>query len=217
MTRTFTLPSRLYGIYDPTQSGGRHLDKVLKELITGGGRVVQLRFKELPAKEFLDLALEAKRETARVGCLLIINDRVDVALAAGADGVHLGQEDLPLAVARRLMGRKIIGISTHNLSQALEAQQGGADYIGFGPILGTRTKQTGYAPRGLDMLREVRRAVCLPIVAIGGLSEENVREVWQAGADAVAMISSLVGAKDISEATQRILALAQPSSASSVS
>lgn len=217
MTRTFTLPSRLYGIYDPTQSGGRHLDKVLKELITGGGRVVQLRFKELPAKEFLDLALEAKRETARVGCLLIINDRVDVALAAGADGVHLGQEDLPLAVARRLMGRKIIGISTHNLSQALEAQQGGADYIGFGPILGTRTKQTGYAPRGLDMLREVRRAVSLPIVAIGGLSEENVREVWQAGADAVAMISSLVGAKDISEATQRILALAQPSSASSVS
>lgn len=217
MTRPFTLPSRLYGIYDPTQSGGRHLDKVLKELITGGGRVVQLRFKELPAKEFLDLALEAKRETARVGCLLIINDRVDVALAAGADGVHLGQEDLPLAVARRLMGRKIIGISTHNLSQALEAQQGGADYIGFGPILGTRTKQTGYAPRGLDMLREVRRAVSLPIVAIGGLSEENVREVWQAGADAVAMISSLVGAKDISEATQRILALAQPSSASSVS
>lgn len=217
MTRTFTLPSRLYGIYDPTQSGGRHLDKVLKELITGGGRVVQLRFKELPAKEFLDLALEAKRETARVGCLLIINDRVDVALAAGADGVHLGQEDLPLAVARRLMGRKIIGISTHNLSQALEAQQGGADYIGFGPILGTRTKQTGYAPRGLDMLREVRRAVSLPIVAIGGLSEKNVREVWQAGADAVAMISSLVGAKDISEATQRILALAQPSSASSVS
>ena len=217
MTRAFTLPSRLYGIYDPTQSKGRPLDKVLKELITGGGRMVQLRFKELPAKEFLDLALEAKRETARVGCLLIVNDRVDVAMAAGADGVHLGQEDLPLAVARRLLGRKIIGISTHNLSQALEAQQGGADYIGFGPILGTRTKQTGYAPRGLDMLREVRRAVSLPIVAIGGLSEENVREVWQAGADAVAMISSLVGAKDISEATQRILALAQPSSASSVS
>ncbi len=217
MTRAFTLPSRLYGIYDPTQSGGRHLNKVLKDLITGGGRVVQLRFKELPAKEFLDLALEAKRETARVGCLLIVNDRVDVAMAAGADGVHLGQEDLPLAAARRIMGRKIIGISTHNLSQALEAQQGGADYIGFGPILGTRTKQTGYAPRGLDMLREVRRAVSLPIVAIGGLSEENVREVWQAGADAVAMISSLLRAKDISEATQRILALAQPSSASSVS
>ncbi len=217
MTRTFTLPSPLYGIFDPTQSRGRPFDAAVKELLLGGGSVVQLRLKEVPVKEFLRLALEARRQTSTAGCYLIVNDRVDIALASGADGVHLGQEDLPLAAARRLMEGKIIGISTHNLSQAKEAEQGGADYIGFGPIFGTNTKQTGYDPRGLTMLQEIRKAISLPIVAIGGISEDNVRQVWQAGADAVAMISNLMGAENIAEKVRSILALAQTSSASSVS
>jgi thiamine-phosphate pyrophosphorylase len=134
---------------------------------------------------------------------------VDIALASQADGVHLGQEDLPLRVARKLMGDKIVGISTHDLTQAVEAERDGADYIGFGPIFETATKQTGYAARGLAMLREVRSAVKLPIVAIGGITEENIAQVWDAGADAAAMISDLMTAADVAEKVSRVLSLHQ--------
>ena len=156
-----------------------------------------------------------KRQTDQAGCLFVVNDRVDIALACGADGVHLGQEDLPLAAARRIMGNKLIGISTHSLEQAKEAERGGADYIGFGPIFGSVTKETGYSPRGLTMLQEIRSAVRLPIVAIGGITEANVTKVWQVGADAAAMISDLIATKDIVEKVRRVLALTQTSSASS--
>jgi thiamine-phosphate pyrophosphorylase len=134
---------------------------------------------------------------------------VDIALASQADGVHLGQEDLPLRVARKLMGDKIVGISTHDLNQAVEAERDGADYIGFGPIFGTTTKQTGYSARGLSVLREVRSAVKIPIVAIGGITEENVAQVWDAGADAAAMIGDLMAAEDVAEKVRWILALHQ--------
>jgi thiamine-phosphate pyrophosphorylase len=107
------------------------------------------------------------------------------------------------------MGDKIVGISTHDLTQAVEAERGGADYIGFGPIFGTATKQTGYSARGLDMLRGVRSAVKIPIVAIGGITEENVTQVWQAGADSAAMIGELMGAEDVSAKVRRILSLRQ--------
>jgi thiamine-phosphate pyrophosphorylase len=136
--------------------------------------------------------------------MFIVNDRVDIAVAADADGVHLGQEDLPLPAARKLMGEKIIGISTHNAEQAREAEQGGADYIGFGPMFGTVTKATGYTARGLAMLREVRQAVNLPIVVIGGITERNVNEVWQAGADSAAIISDILGAEHIAAKVRRI-------------
>ena len=161
----------------------------------------------MTAKEFLDLAHEARQQTSAHNCLLIINDRVDIALLAHADGVHLGQEDLPLAVARKLMGARLIGISTHDLEQAKAAEKGGADYIGFGPIFGTNTKETGYSARGLVMLQQVRQAVSLPIVAIGGITEENVAQVWQSGADAAAMISDLLGAEDIAGKVRKILSL----------
>lgn len=162
------------------------------------------------SNEFFHSAREMRQLTRRGGYLFIVNDRVDIALASQADGVHLGQEDLPLGVARKLIGReKIIGISTHDLSQAEEAERGGADYIGFGPIFGTTTKNTGYSPRGLAMLREIRKAVKIPIVAIGGITENNVTQVWEAGADAAAMISALMGAEDVAEKVRRILNLRQ--------
>jgi thiamine-phosphate pyrophosphorylase len=162
----------------------------------------------MSSNEFYRSAREACGIIRAAGCLFIVNDRVDIALATHADGVHLGQDDLPLDVARRLMGKeKIIGLSTHNLLQAQEAEQGGADYIGFGPILGTKTKETGYSPRGLAALREIRGAVKIPIVAIGGITENNVRQVWQAGADAAAIISDLMGAEDVTGKVKRILAL----------
>jgi thiamine-phosphate pyrophosphorylase len=119
--------------------------------------------------------------------------------------VHLGQDDLPLAVGRKLVGDKIIGISTHDLAQAIEAERNGADYIGFGPMFGTSTKETGYEARGLDRLREVHPRVKLPIVAIGGITENNVLQVWQAGASSAAIISDILRAEDIPAKVARIL------------
>lgn len=207
MSRLVSLPSPLYAILDPTQTKGRAWLSVLQELLRGGVRLIQLRVKEMTANEFFRLAQETSELTRAAGSLLIVNDRVDIALAAQADGVHLGQEDLPLAVARKLMGERLIGVSTHDLAQAKEAEHGGADYIGFGPIFGSTTKNTGYSPRGLQMLQEIREAVRVPVVAIGGISENNITQVWESGADAAAMISDLIGAEDVAEKVRRLLSL----------
>lgn len=202
------LPSSLYAILDASQSKGRSLSSILRDLLEGGAGLIQLRAKGMIPIEFFRLAREARQLTRQAGTLFIVNDRADIALASQADGVHLGQEDLPLRVARRLMGRdKIIGISTHDLAQAAEAERGGADYIGFGPIFTTTTKDTGYSPRGLSLFREIRRAVKIPIVTIGGITEDNITQVWRAGADAGAIISDLMGTKDIAEKVRRILKL----------
>jgi thiamine-phosphate pyrophosphorylase len=148
----------------------------------------------------------ARGLTASVACKLIVNDRVDIALASAADGVHLGQEDLPLRVGKRLLGDKLIGISTHSLEQAKEAEANGADYIGFGPIFGTATKNTGYTARGLEMLARLNAAVALPIVAIGGITETNITDVWRAGADSAAIISDILKAENIAGKINAILA-----------
>ena len=203
------LPPPLYAIVDPEQTKGRATETVLRELLKGGVTLLQLRVKTASASNFLQLAHITRKLTHSYGCKLIVNDRVDVALACEADGVHLGQEDLPLHAARKLMGEKIIGISSHDVEQARDAEARGADYIGFGPMFGTATKATGYSARGLEMLREVRKAVVIPIVAIGGITEANVAEVWQAGADTAAVISDILGARDIAAKVRRILALRQ--------
>lgn len=196
----------LYAILDPEQTKSRPAEAVLSELLGGGVTLLQLRVKTMAPSEFFELARRVRSETRAHGCKLIVNDRADIALACDADGVHLGQDDLPLAVGRKLMGPKIVGISTHDLHQAKEAEQNGADYIGFGPMFGTMTKDTGYEARGVEMLRQIRGAVKLPIVAIGGINEQNVREVWKAGADSAAIISDILGADDIIAKTKRIVA-----------
>ena len=203
MAPKLSLPP-LYAILDPEQTRGRAPEHVLRELLSGGAKIIQLRAKKLSARAFLELAERARELTRAHGCRLIINDRVDVALSCGADGVHLGQEDLPLRAARSLLPAKIIGISTHDLEQAKQAQNGGADYIGFGPMYGTATKQTGYSARGVVMLREIRNIVRIPIVAIGGINEGNVSAVWNAGADAAAIISDILAAEDIAAKVRRI-------------
>ena len=197
--------SALYAILDPDQIVGCPADLVLHEVLKAGIQWLQLRVKSLAPAEFFALAQSTRTQTRAHGCKLIINDRVDIALGCDADGVHLGQEDLPLAAARKLIGNKIIGISTHDRAQAREAEQGGADYIGFGPMFGTATKNTGYAARGVEMLREIRAGVRLPIVAIGGITEQNVRQVWRAGANSAAIISSILRADDITDKVSRIL------------
>ncbi len=201
------LPSPLYAIADPARTGGRPLASVIDAMLAGGVRVLQLRVKDRPADEFLRLALAARERTSRRGCLFIVNDRVDIALAVRADGVHLGQDDLPLEAVRPLVGTRLIGISTHSREQAEAAEQGGADYIGFGPMFPTRTKETGYASQGPSMLESVRRRVRIPIVAIGGITAENVAQTWNSGADAAAMISYLTRSDDVTARVKEILDL----------
>jgi thiamine-phosphate pyrophosphorylase len=195
----------LYAILDPEQIKGRAVEEVLRELLRAGVKILQLRAKSLAAKDFLALAKYVRSETAAHNCRLIVNDRADIAMAIDADGVHLGQDDLPLHAGRKLLGNKIIGISTHDIEQAQQAQRNGADYIGFGPMFGTHTKNTGYSARGINMLKEIRAAVAIPIVAIGGINEHNVRQVWQAGADSAAIISDILSATDIAEKIARLL------------
>jgi len=199
----------LYAILDPAEIQGRAPGWALEQLLAGGVQMLQLRVKALAPRDFCALARRARAETRRAGCRLIVNDRIDIALACDADGVHLGQEDLPLAAGRKLLGSKIVGISTHDLEQAKEAERNGADYIGFGPLFGSATKATGYTARGLEMLKQIRSAVKIPIVAIGGINEANVQQVWQAGADSAAIISYILRAQDIAAQTRAIVALGQ--------
>ncbi|HEY7218835.1 MAG TPA: thiamine phosphate synthase [Candidatus Binatia bacterium] len=195
----------LYAILDPDQTRGRTSEQVLYDLLEAGVKFLQLRVKSLPASDFFELARRAREVTRSHGCKLIVNDRIDIALACDADGVHLGQDDLPLAIGKKLMGRRIVGISTHDLEQAQEAERDGADYIGFGPMFGTSTKNTGFTARGVAMLRQIRTAVKIPVVAIGGITENNVTQVWQAGADSVAIISDICGTDDIVSKVRRLI------------
>lgn len=195
----------LYAILDPEQTRSRPAQAVLAGLLKAGVSILQLRMKSLSPVDFLELAKQARAVTGAHHCQLIINDRIDIALACDADGVHLGQDDLPLSVGRKLMRQKIVGISTHDLDQARAAERDGADYIGFGPIFSTRTKATAYEARGTEMLKQIRSAVKLPIVAIGGITEANVQEAWQAGADSLAIISDILHDDDPGAKALRIL------------
>lgn len=195
--RRVPFPGGLYLILDPAVAGSLSLTDLVTPALTTDVRLFQLRMKTPHAGEFSDLAVRLCALVRAGGGTFIVNDRVDVAQAAGADGVHLGQEDLPLADARAILGPdKLIGVSTHNLKQALEAEAGGADYIGFGPIFPTSMKEHPDPVVGIAGLREVRAKVRLPIVAIGGITTKNVREVVAAGADCCAVISAVLSAPD---------------------
>jgi len=178
-------------------------------LSAGGATLIQLREKHLAPRDFYREAEEALRVARARGASLIINDRVDIALALQADGVHLGQNDLPPAAAREILGeRAVIGFSTHNVEQAIEAARLPVDYIAIGPIYPTASKENPDPVIGLEGLRRARRAIGrIPLVAIGGIRLENMSEVFEAGADAVAVISLLLAdPKGIEERTREILA-----------
>jgi thiamine-phosphate diphosphorylase len=199
-------PSPLYAIIDPDALAGVGYRAAAAAILAGGGRLVQLRMKHRSCGEMMDAAAWLRALTTRAGAWLVINDRVDVALAVGADGVHLGAEDLPVAAARRVAaGRFIIGRSTHSLEEARAAVAAGADYVAFGPLFPTTTKVVAAAPQGLDRLRELRGCVGVPIVAIGGITEATAPAVRAAGADAAAMIGEIAGAADIAAKVQRLL------------
>ena len=185
----------LYLVTDRALSLGRSTVEVVRAAIRGGVSCVQLREKGCSTREFVDEARLLKALLAGTGVPLFINDRLDVALAVGADGVHLGQNDLAIADARRLVGnRMIIGISAESVADAVRAEAEGADYIGASPVFTTPTKTDTAPPLGLDGLRAIRRAVQLPLVAIGGIDADNAAQVLRAGADGLAVVSAIVSA-----------------------
>lgn len=188
----FTLP-KIYPITDTDISGLSHAEQV-RRLAAGGARVVQIRQKEIDSRTWYDDLAEAVAAARSSGTALIVNDRVDIALICGADGVHLGQDDLPPAEARKLLGETaIIGYSTHTIGQVREALSMPVDYIAFGPIFRTSTKLDTDPVVGTELLRQVRDAAgAMPIVAIGGINAGNVRSVLAAGADSAAMIGALI-------------------------
>jgi len=191
------LPYGLYLILDPSAAGRRSLVELVEIALAAGVRAFQLRMKAVGTRQLYDLAARLCPLVQGHGGRFIVNDRCDVALAVGADGVHLGQDDLLLPDARQILGHEaLIGISTHTLTQALDAERGGADYIGFGPIFPTVSKGEREPIVGLEGLRAVRRHVQIPIVAIGGIGPGNVADVVEAGSNTPAMISAILSAPD---------------------
>ena len=200
----------LYAIVDPLDTGRSPID-LAAALLDGGARLLQLRLKVAPAREVLDVARAVRPLARQASALLIVNDRPDVARAAEADGVHLGQDDLPVAAARAVLGSGgIIGVSTHSVAEARAAAAAGADYLGVGPVFDTTSKVGALAARGLDLVRAVRDAVTLPLVAIGGITPGTAPDVRAAGAEAVAMIAALVRAPDVAAAVRDTLARLAP-------
>jgi thiamine-phosphate pyrophosphorylase len=201
-----TLPP-LYAIVDPLDTG-RDPVALATALLAGGATLLQLRLKDASARDVLAVARAIVPLVRSAGARLVVNDRPDVALAAGADGVHLGQDDLPVAAARRVLGpAALIGLSTHDPAQASAAAAAGADYLGVGPVYATTSKANALLPRGLDLVAAARAAVPdRPLVAIGGITAATAVAVRAAGADSVAMIGALVRADDPAAAVRDVLA-----------
>jgi thiamine-phosphate pyrophosphorylase len=186
-------------------TAGRDFLGIVDAAVQGGVTVVQLRAKALPFREFLDLGLRAADRLAGTGVPLIINDRMDIALACGADGVHLGQEDMPLSTARKILGGdRIIGISVNTAMEARAAEAGGADYVGAGPAFATATKDTALPVLGPEGIRSIKRAVRIAVVAIGGINAGNAAALVHSGADGIAVVSAILGAPDARRASEEL-------------
>ena len=187
----------IYPVTCEELSEGRSNLEVLEAVIRGGAKIIQLREKEYQKKDLYHLALKFREMTTKDGVLLIINDHVDVALSVEADGVHLGQEDLPLTVARQLAPELLIGASTHSLEQALQAEKYGADYINIGPIFSTKTKEGVGPSLGPKAITEISTQIKVPFTVMGGINEENIDQVLAEGARKVAMVTGITKAADI--------------------
>lgn len=191
---------------DAEAAAHRDLVSIIYEAAEAGAPLIQLRAKKLATRRFLDVALRVSDMLKRFEIPLIINDRIDIALSCEADGVHLGQEDLPLPYARKILGKeRIIGVSVNTVEEAEDAESGGADYIGAGPIFYTSSKDELRSILGLEGLQAIRKRVKMPILAIGGITADTAKEVLSSGADGIAVISSIMGAENIHAATKSLL------------
>lgn len=194
----------LYLVTDRALIGERNLLSCIEEAIRGGVTMVQLREKSLSSREFYETALQVKQLTDKYQLPLIINDRLDIALAVEADGLHVGQQDLPAAVARQLLGpHKLLGVSATTLVEAVEAKKQGADYLGVGAVFPTTTK-TDACKVSIHELKEIKEKVGLPVVAIGGINADNLSQVKEVKVDGIAIVSAILGESNIRQATQRL-------------
>jgi thiamine-phosphate pyrophosphorylase len=195
----------LYLVTDRDILENRDLCSCIEEAILGGVTLVQLREKDISTLEFYEIALKVKEVTSKYNVPLIINDRMDIALACDAEGLHIGQSDLPLEIARKILGKnKIIGVSAATVEKAKEAEKNGADYIGVGAIFPTGSKDDAVTI-GTHQLKRIREEVTLPIVAIGGINESNCSKAIANGADGIAVISAILGKEDIKRASEELL------------
>jgi thiamine-phosphate pyrophosphorylase len=195
----------LHVLTDREWSRGRDMLSVAAEALDGGATVIQLRDKLASTRLLIEEGLALRALTRERGALLIVNDRVDVALAVEADGAHVGQDDMPAGLARRLLGAKrILGVSVANIEEADEAAAGGADYLGVGPIFPSPGKADAGPPTGVHLLTELAERYTIPLVAIGGITAENAPEVVRAGACGVAVITAVVYAEDITAASRQL-------------
>jgi thiamine-phosphate pyrophosphorylase len=195
----------LYLVTSESLSNGRSTLSIVRAAMAGGVRLVQLREKDLPLRDLLRLAGEVRRLTDDAGALLIMNDRLDVALAVGADGVHLGQEDLPVNAARRIAPDLIIGASTHSIEEARAAEAAGASYINIGPIFPTRTKEWNRGFLGLEGIRAIAPAISIPFTVMGGIKRTHIPELVRAGVHTIAMVTAVTAAESPEQAARELL------------
>ena len=197
---------KLYLITDRTQTKGRDLLWLLEQALDAGAKAIQLREKDLAGRDLFLLAEKASKLCQNYGSSLFVNERVDIALAVNAAGVQLGKASVPIAFARQLLGaQKLIGVSTHSLNEALEAQQQGADFLLFGPVYFTPSKATYGAPQGVNKLKEIVEKISLPVYAIGGIKMENILDLRSIGVSGVALISSIMSSDAPKKATRDLL------------
>ncbi len=195
----------LYAITDRTWLNGRTLEDVVEQSLMGGADIIQLREKNLEFNTFLDTAIKIKRLTEKYRVPLIINDNIEVCIQSNADGVHIGQGDIPLVKARKILGKnKIIGVTAKTIQQSKEAQLNGADYIGVGAMFGSTTKKDAL-PLTFEQLSDIRKSVTIPIVAIGGITADNIHKFKGTGVDGIAVVSAIYGQSDIKSATEMLL------------
>ncbi len=197
---------RLSGLYVITEPALRDPVETARQLLAAGVRLLQLRDKTATTRALVQIGEQLRALTRQHDARLIVNDRLDVALAIEADGVHLGQDDLPVAQARRIGGaRLLIGVSAETVEEARQAEADGADYLGVGPMFATHTKPDAGAPVGTERLRAIKQAVAIPVFGIGGITLQNAPEVLRAGADGICVISAIVGAPDPADAARQFL------------
>jgi len=192
----------LYPVTCQELSNGRTNLEVLDAVLAGGAKIVQLREKDRTKKALYDLAVAFKQRTQTLDALLIINDHIDIALAVDADGVHLGQNDLPIHAARKIAPDLIIGASSHDLNQAIQAEKNGADYINIGPVFPTKTKKTSLNFVGVEAITHIGPKLNKPFTVMGGINQTNIHEVLKAGARRVAMVTGVTRSKDIATKVQ---------------